>query len=138
MISATTTEVPRAQVAMGTFPYGWNGTQATQVVIEDGEERLSMLPFPQHYRRQFTHAARTILLGAPRYGLRWAQVTVEQAKSRRELLRVTGARQQRYIVWHDMSLRRADKVMRKQLEKMTPAEQTALVEEAARRAGGVA
>lgn len=50
----------------------------------------------------------------------------------------TNGSRRRYIVWHDGSLRRVDKLIKKHFSHMTEEQQDAMVLEAERRAGGIA
>lgn len=85
----------------GSFPYGWKAVPALTPL---GKTMLhpdldAYYSFPDRYVKQFTHNPKTIILGA---------------------VKRTGGKSVRYIVWHDRSLRRVDKVLRKQFDGMTP------------------
>lgn len=144
MIDNNTTAPTAAplEVPLGTFPYGWQGVEATRTCQrgtgkfdEAGDEIMEMvtepLPFPQYYNKRFTHEPRTIIVASPKRGGRFANI---EPKTRRQLIRHTGCKGVRYIVWSDRSLRRVDRVLRKQFLAMTPQEQTAMIEQAAGRA----
>lgn len=144
-------------IPLGRFPYGWDGVAVTQqkrdehtgllMVDKDGKPVIETLPFPRVYRKQFTHVPRTVLLGAPKRGGFWAKFKLseppgfaemskdEQNKAtkhfRRCLTRMSQCKPTRYIVWHDRSLRRIDKVLKKQFSKLSPDEQQRLIAEAA-------
>lgn len=129
----TPNEFPATPI--GSFPYGWNGVVATSVGV-DG--LLDIKPFPQFYQKQFTHQPRTIILGAPRRGYYWMNRVASSAPgvtlTRREVIRGNQTREMRHIVWSDRSLRRVDRVLRKQFTSMTPRAQAELVNVAAARA----
>lgn len=139
-----TTQAPAAappEIPLGKFPYGWQGVASTRSYEkptgefneagEIMEHVVEVLPFPAFYNREWTHEPRTIIVGAPKRGGKFANI---EPKTRRQLIRHQGCKGTRYIVFSDRSLRRVDKLLRKQFLKMTPAQQNELIEQAAVRA----
>lgn len=118
----------------GRVLYGWEPTDKKPVRDGKGELVLDIhgkpleeqLPFGQ-FLKKYSHAPQEIVLGAPKRGGFFASI---EPKNRRQLKRHNQCKPTRYMVWSDRSLRRIDKVLKKQLESMTPEQQTALIEKA--------
>jgi hypothetical protein len=145
-----TPEQNRPAVLLGKFPYGWDAVATTRPTGEldvHGKPLQEQLPFPQHYRKQFTHPGGTIIVGAARRGGYWEKFELKEpenynempveaqararASYRRKLVRKNQCKPTRYIVWGDRSLRRLDNVLRKQFAGMTPEQQQDLIAQAA-------
>ena len=112
--------------------YGWIAVPATrQTGLLDIHGNPLEEQLENRYKKQFTHAPGDTVHGAPKYGARWVG---KEPKTLREMRRVAKAKPQPYKVWTDRSLRRVDKLIRKQLEQMTPEQQNELIQEATMRA----
>ena len=112
--------------------YGWIAVPATRptgLLDIQGKPLEELLE--NRYQKQFTHAPGETVHGAPKYGKHWQN---REPKTLREMRRVAKAKPQPYKVWTDRSLRRVDKLIRKQLEQMTPEQQNELIQEATMRA----
>ncbi len=113
---------------------GWIGIPAsrdTGLLDENGKPLMEILRFPQHYRKLRSHQPGMSVMGAPKYGAFWANHA--PAKSLREQRRMARAKLIPFKVWNDFSLRRADKLIKKQLDHMTPEQQAQLIQEATAR-----
>lgn len=96
---------PFGPIETGRFPYGW------RAVI------LKTLP-EGSYRKQFSHAPKTILLGAPKRGGKWLALdALREVLTERQTIRCNECKPVRYIVWGDRSLRRVDKLLRKEFQE---------------------
>ncbi len=149
-------EPTQPAVLLGKFPYGWEAKTASRpkrdpvtgllMMDKEGKTIEEILPFPRYYRKQFTHPGGTIIVGAPKRGGFWDKFDLqppvdydklpedEQKRARvhyrRCLVRKNQCKETRYIVWGDRSLRRVDRVLRKQFEGMTPDEQNKMIAQA--------
>jgi ABC-type thiamine transport system substrate-binding protein len=93
--------------------YGWIAVPATrQTGLLDIHGNPLEEQLENRYKKQFTHAPGDTVHGAPKYGARWVG---KEPKTLREMRRVAKAKPQPYKVWTDRSLRRVDKLIRKQL-----------------------
>jgi hypothetical protein len=112
--------------------YGWTAIPATRSTgLLDVHSKPLEEQLPGFFKKLFTHAPGDTVYGAPKYGARW---TGKEPKTVREMRRVARAKPIPYKVWNDHSLRRVDKLIRKQLEQMTPEQQDDLIREATLRA----
>lgn len=108
--------------------YGWIGTPAYRDTgLKDVQDKPLMepLPFPQTYMKTFSHLPQATVEGAPIRG--GVAATWTEPKSRREAKRHHQTKPVRYMVWWDRSLRRVDKIVKKQLASMTPDQQAEFI-----------
>jgi hypothetical protein len=111
--------------------YGWKAIPSTRDTgLKDIHDKplLETLPFPQYHIKAFTHKPKDTVLGAPIRG--GVASTWSQPKNRRQARRFHQTKPVRYIVWHDSSLRRIDKLIKKQLAGMTPEQQAEFIKTA--------
>lgn len=112
--------------------YGWDATIATRKVpgLLDvhGKELEEQLPYPQFYKKTFTHKPGEIVLGAPKRG--GVASTWTESKNRRKARRHYQTKSIRYQVWWDRSIRRVDKVIKKKLAGMTKEQQAEFISKA--------
>ncbi len=112
--------------------YGWQLTnnkpvrddKGSIVFDEKGNALEEPLPFGQ-YLKKYNALPGEIISGAPK---RMGAFTEVNTGNRRQVKRHNQRKPVQYIVWHDRSIRRVDKLLKKQLQSMTLEQQNALIE----------
>jgi hypothetical protein len=123
--------------------YGWLATPAqrdTGLTDIHDKPLMETLPFPANYVKTFSHKPGEYLLGAPIRGGLFATMetpvavdpsdTVAYRHYRRIAKRVNQTKPRKYMVMPDRSIRRVDKMIKKQLASMTPQQQAEFVAKA--------
>jgi hypothetical protein len=125
--------------------YGWTLQKMdvpTGETDNDGKPITVLVP-----AKQYSHAPRAMIMGAPKRGgvastRTLMEITEEiqnspaglaivQRRNLRIAKRIHECQPVRYIVWHDRSLRRVDKIMKKALPEMSPEQVRDMMEQLA-------
>jgi hypothetical protein len=123
--------------------YGWTATPAQRDTgLKDIHDKplMETLPFPANYLKTFSHKPGEYILGAPIRGGLFATMEpplavdpsdkVAYRHYRRIAKRINQTKSRKYMIMPDRSIRRVDKMIKKQLAGMTPQQQAEFVAKA--------